>query len=97
MSSIRIFYIFTLFLLFTLIGELIYFNSSKSMTSKEIRIKESFVRQVALPDLSLATEARFIRFRSLADVYSSFNEGPELLDYFPATFTYYPFLKKEKK
>ncbi|MEO1954626.1 MAG: hypothetical protein ABGW74_07970 [Campylobacterales bacterium] len=72
---------------------MIYFSSSKSVTSKEIKIKESFVRQIALPDLSLATEARFVRFRSLSDVYSSFNEGPEMLDYFPSTFTYHPAFK----
>ena len=46
-----------------------------------------------LPDLSIATEARFIRFRSLSDVYSPFNEAPECLDYFPSTFVYYPYVK----
>jgi len=93
---IKSFYLLTLFLVFTLIGELVYFSSSKSMTSKELKIKNSFVQIVKLPDLSIATEARFIRFRSLTDVYSSFNEGPEILDYFPATFTYYPAIKEEK-
>ncbi|WOE70800.1 hypothetical protein RZR97_04305 [Hydrogenimonas thermophila] len=72
---------------------MIYFSSSKSMTYKELEIKNRFVHQVGLPDLSLATEARFIRFRSLTDIYSPFNEGPEILDYFPASFTYYPALK----
>ncbi len=92
---IKEFYFFSFFLLFTLVGELIYFSSSKSITSKEIKIKESFVRQVALPNLSLATEARFIRFRSLSDIFSSFNEGPEILDYFPSTFIYCPAVKGE--
>ena len=92
-KHIRRFYIFTGLLLFIFVGELVYFSSSKSMTSKELEIKKKFVHQVGLPDLSLATEARFIRFRSLADIYSPFNEGPEILDYFPASFTYYPVLK----
>jgi len=95
-KHIKSFYIFTLSLVFALIGELVYFSSSKSMTLKELKIKKDFVQIVKLPDLSIATEARFIRFRSLADVYSPFNEGPEILDYFPATFTYYPALKGKK-
>jgi hypothetical protein len=52
--------------------------------------KRDVVALTGLPDLAVATEARFLRFRSLADVYSPFNEGPELLDYFPASFTYAP-------
>ena len=95
-KRIKSFYLLTLLLIFTLIGELIYFSSSKSMTSEELKIKNNFVKIVNLPDLSIATEARFIRFRSLTDIYSSFNEGPEILDYFPATFTYYPSLKERE-
>jgi len=95
-KNIRSFYLLTLLLIFTLIGELVYFSSSKSMTLEELKIKKDFVQIVKLPDLSIATEARFIRFRSLADVNSAFNEGPEILDYFPATFTYYPALKEGK-
>ncbi len=67
-------------------GELIVLNARKS----DLAPKRAVVSLVALPDLAVATEARFLRFRSLADIYSPFNEGPELLDYFPASFTYAP-------
>ena len=53
-------------------------------------IKSATVRLIGLPDLGVATEARFLRFRSLSDIFAPFNEGPELLDYFPAAFTYAP-------
>jgi hypothetical protein len=52
--------------------------------------KSAAVRLIGLPDLGVATEARFLRFRSLSDIFAPFNEGPEMLDYFPAAFTYAP-------
>jgi hypothetical protein len=67
-------------------GELVFLVSKKSDTAS----KRAVVSLAALPDLAVATEARFLRFRSLSDIYSPFNEGPELLDYFPASFTYAP-------
>ncbi|WP_457597697.1 hypothetical protein [Hydrogenimonas sp.] len=57
---------------------------------KNFEPARAFVALSGLPDLAIATEARFLRFRSLADVFSPFNEGPELLDYFPSSFTYAP-------
>jgi hypothetical protein len=56
----------------------------------------ALVRLSRLPDLSVATEARFLRFRSLSDIYSPFNEGPEMVDYFPASFTYAPAMNIER-
>jgi hypothetical protein len=95
-SIVRRFYIVTAVIFSIFIGELIYFSSSNSTTPEELKIKRNFVYIVGLPDLSIATEARFIRYRTLSDVYSPFNEGPEILDYFPASFTYYPAIKEGK-
>jgi hypothetical protein len=89
-KRIRLFSLLSGILLFALVGELLFFSATKAHTEAALGQKAALVRMVQLPDLSVATEARFIRFRSLADVYSPFNEGPELLDYFPATFTYAP-------
>jgi len=50
--------------------------------------KKSFVSLVALPDLAIANGANFIRHRSLSDTFSLFSNGPELLEFFPSTFTY---------
>ncbi|BDY12426.1 hypothetical protein [Hydrogenimonas cancrithermarum] len=77
-------------LLSVMVGEMLYFEAEKSVSKATVATKNAFVAMVQLPDLSVATEARFIRFRSLSDLYSPFNEGPELLDYFPASFTYAP-------
>ena len=70
--------------------EIGWFAATKGMSASEAAAKRRLVAPTGLPDLAVATEARFLRFRSLADVYSPFNEGPELLDYFPAAFTYAP-------
>ena len=70
--------------------EVLYGYRYLAPDSEAIVIKKAAVRLIGLPDLAVATEARFLRFRSLSDVFSPFNEGPELLDYFPAAFTYAP-------
>ena len=53
-------------------------------------IKKNFVAFCGLPDLSIANEALYVRFRSYADVFSSFSNGPELREFAPSTFTYAP-------
>lgn len=53
------------------------------------RIKYDFVAFSSLPDLAIANEALFVRFRSYADTFSLFSNGPELLEYAPSTFTYH--------
>ncbi|WP_051505378.1 hypothetical protein [Sulfurospirillum arcachonense] len=50
--------------------------------------KNDFVKTVGLPDLAISNGANFIRHRSLSDTFSLFSNGPELLEYFPSTFTY---------
>lgn len=92
MKRIKFFYIAIILLLFILALEIVYFSYCRKVRENE-KIKNNFVKIVMLPDLSIATEARFIRFRSLSDVYSPFNEAPECLDYFPSTFVYYPYVK----
>ena len=91
-NRVKNFYILTIFLLFVFVLEIVYFSYFRKVSENE-KIKNNFVKIVMLPDLSIATEARFIRFRSLSDVYSPFNEAPECLDYFPSTFVYYPYVK----
>jgi NAD-specific glutamate dehydrogenase len=54
-----------------------------------IACKEELVALVGLPDLALVSEAHYVRHRSLSDVFSYFNESPELLEYFPSTFVYH--------
>ena len=65
--------------------ELIYMYNSSALHVKE---KNSFVSLIGLPDLSISNGANFIRHRSYSDTFSLFSNGPELLEYFPSTFTY---------
>ena len=79
------------FILFTctLIGiEIAFFQKSASLALVSVQ-KEKFVSLVGLPDLSLVSEAHYVRHRSLSDVFSYFGDSPELLEYFPSTFVYH--------
>lgn len=58
--------------------------------ANHISIKKNFVAFSGLPDLSIANEALYVRFRSYADTFSSFSNGPELGEFAPSTFTYAP-------
>ena len=87
---IRFFWVIVTLLVVALGGELFYGYRYLVPDGEAMTVKKSAVRLIGLPDLAVATEARFLRFRSLSDVFSPFNEGPELLDYFPAAFTYAP-------
>jgi len=89
-GRIRRFTVFVSFLSALLVAETAWYAFSGTMSADKAERKRSFVAMTGLPDLAVATEARFLRFRSLGDPYSPFNEGPELLDYFPASFTYAP-------
>ncbi|MDX1808787.1 MAG: hypothetical protein R3331_04565 [Sulfurospirillaceae bacterium] len=51
-------------------------------------IKRLFVEKTGMSDLSLSTEAHFVRHRSLSDLFSIFSNAPTLSEYFPSTFVY---------
>ncbi len=75
-------------LLLLLAGETLLFDA-KDRTTDHNALR-GLVALTALPDLSVATEAGFIRFRSLSDIASAFGESPELPDHFRASFVYAP-------
>lgn len=81
------YYFLSIFALLCVIlsAQMIYMYNSFSLHVKE---KNAFVSVVGLPDLALSNGAHFIRHRSLSDTFSLFSNGPELLEYFPSTFTY---------
>ena len=83
--------IVTLFLTLcvTIMAQLLYFSHTQGLTPSMITCKEELVSLVGLPDLALVSEAHYVRHRSLSDVFSYFNESPELLEYFPSTFVYH--------
>ena len=73
----------------TIMAQLLYFSHTQGLTHSMITCKEELVAMVGLPDLALVSEAHYVRHRSLSDVFSYFNESPELLEYFPSTFVYH--------
>lgn len=70
------------------VSQLCYFSFTRGLSHEQRLRKEQLIAFVGLPDVALVSEAHFIRHRSLSDVFSSFNESPELLEYFPSTFVY---------
>jgi len=70
--------------------EIITLKSNNSFNDNEVKQRNVYVQLVSLPDLSISSETRSIRNRSLSDVFSIFNEGPEIRDFFPASFIYSP-------
>ncbi len=84
-----LFFAFVLAIVFFLAFESLFFIKTRGISLGKSEIAAA-VRIIGLPDMAVATEARFLRFRSLSDIFAPFNEGPEMLDYFPAAFTYAP-------
>jgi hypothetical protein len=81
----KIFIITLLGLICTLVFQVFYMYKKNALHVEE---KNRFARLVKLPDLAISNSANFIRHRSLADTFSLFSNSPELLEYFPSTFTY---------
>ncbi len=61
-----------------------------ALKDKKIEQKRAFVAKVGLPDIALSTEAKYIRHRSLSDIFSIFSEDPEGVSYFVTTYAYAP-------
>jgi len=86
MNKLSHYFLSILLLLICILGiQLFYMYSFSSLYVKE---KNIFVKIVSLPDLAISNSANFIRHRSLSDTFALFSNGPELLEYFPSTFTY---------
>ncbi|MEA3331332.1 MAG: hypothetical protein U9Q29_06525 [Campylobacterota bacterium] len=78
-------YIF-LFLFSFIAVEILYLESEKSMSSDLLKKKIAFVELVGLPDLSISTEATFVRHRSMSDMFSIYKDDGTLREYFPSTY-----------
>ena len=87
-SKIYFLVLLSIFLLLSI--EIIYFKSKNTLSVDEAAQRSLYVQMVALPDLAISSETRSIRNRSLTDLFSIFNEGPEIRDFFPASFVYSP-------
>ena len=86
MNKLSKYFLSLMFLLMLIFS--IQFIYMYTTANYHIASKSNFVNIVGLPDLSISNEAHFVRHRSLSDTFSLFSNGPELLEYFPSTFTY---------
>ncbi|MCK5293507.1 MAG: hypothetical protein KAJ49_02565 [Arcobacteraceae bacterium] len=71
-----------------LIFQSIYLLNTKSMTDDILNQKLTFVKIIGLPDLAIATEASYTRHRSLANIFSIYQDDGNLREYFPTSFVY---------
>jgi len=85
-STIFIYSFFALSLL--LFIEIAYLYIAKSMEKEALSSKREFVKTVQLPDLSISTEASYIRHRSLSDFFSAYRDDGTLREYFVSTYAY---------
>lgn len=69
--------------------EILYLYETKSMKPRDRVLKKQFVALSTLPDLAIATEATFVRHRSLSTLFDIYREGEGLLCYFPTTYAYW--------
>lgn len=86
-SSNFILWIFISVIIFT-IAEIFYLRTQSNNIETEIALKQKTISIIGLPDLTLVTEAVWIRHRSIGSVFSVFPEDGSLLDYYPSSFVY---------
>ena len=79
---------FVLVLSFTFIFEALYLSFFKSIDTKMLSKKQTFVNICQLPDLAISTEATFVRHRTMSDVFSIYKDDSSLREYFTSTYTY---------
>ncbi len=96
--SIQLLLGFFISVLVCIVGEVSYLYTTHTLDVERLEKKALLTSVVGLPDLALASEARYVRHRSLSDVFSIFSESPELLEYFPSTFVFHhaPHLSLDK-
>ena len=82
-------FIFTALLIVSLFVIVSILNINHTTSKQTVEKKELFVYTIGLPDLAISTEARYIRHRSLSDINSIFNDGPEHIEFAPSTFSIY--------
>ncbi|MCK9455508.1 MAG: hypothetical protein WCY51_00510 [Sulfurimonas sp.] len=82
-------FFYSLFGIVTLfIVEVSYLYLTKSADLVKQNNKNEFVKIVQLPDLSISTEASYIRHRSLSDFFSIYKDDGALREYFASTYVF---------
>ncbi len=75
-------------LLILLCIEGIYIYSTKSTTQKMLNTKLLFVKLSSMPDLAILTDTKYVRHRSLSDVFSIYSDDGVLRENQASSFVY---------
>lgn len=86
-SKVDILYYSSIILLVVFSIQIFILNTNEVLSKQMIENKETFVTIVGLPDLAISTQTSYIRHRSLTDTTTIFQDGPEHIEYAPATFS----------
>ncbi|KJU86290.1 hypothetical protein MBAV_001513 [Candidatus Magnetobacterium bavaricum] len=98
MLKVRVFLCFLTLEVFLLTALYLHCQSMVGLRQREIYDKRQLVRELALTDLALFTEARYTRHLSQADLFTPFQDFPSSFDHFPAGSIVPPYqYLKEKK
>jgi len=79
--KVTLFIFLSLFMMLAITIASLYLKK-KSFTNKKILLKTT-----ALTDLSISTEANYVRHRSLTTFFDIYKDDPDIRVYFPSTFT----------
>jgi len=77
----------TLLIFLTLFSSLFFIVLYLLNTNNHYEEKLKLVSSIGLSDLSISTEANYIRHRSLATIFDIYKDDPDIRVYFPSTFT----------
>ncbi len=83
----------TAFLFLLILGfgfEIFYIKTKYNITPQSYIDKNIYVKNIALPDVTISTEAMYVRYRSLTSVFDIFKDDPTIYTYFPSTFAIAP-------
>lgn len=59
-------------------------NKKQAWQEEDLAANQELVKQLALTDLALWTEARYTRHPALADFFAPFQDSPSSYEHFPA-------------
>lgn len=99
MNKKSTFFIYSFFALSALLlVEIGYLFWAKGLDEEALKNKREFVKTIQLPDLCIATEASYVRHRSLSDFFSIYRDDGTLREYFASTYVYNSFeISKEEE
>jgi len=67
-----------------------HFHKRLLETEQQLKLRRQFQKTVGLPNLAITSAARYLRYYSIADLATPFQDYPASLDHFPAGFAFVP-------